>query len=107
MSEQATYDLPNVRLLRALDKAHEQGLRDFLRDNGHDEKCQTHRTRAANTLQDLINRLNSNPGPNYDDPYVAAAYIVKYHLCHCVMAYWVFKSIFDHIDIPDTLYIYD
>lgn len=107
MSEQAAYDLPNTRLLRALDKAHEQGFRDFLRDNRHNEKCQAHRKRAANSLKALINRLNRDPGPDYHDPYVAAAYIVKYHLWHCMMAYWVFKSIFDRIDIPDTLYIYD
>ena len=107
MSEQTTYDLPDKRLLPALDKAHEQGFRDFLRDIGHDARCQVHRTKATNSLKDLINRLNKDPGPNYHDPYVAAAYIVKYHLWHCMMAYWVFKSIFDRIDIPDTLYVYD
>ncbi len=107
MSEQTTYDLPNTRLLCALDKAHEQGLRDFLRDNRHDEKCQAHRKRAANSLKDLISRLNTDPGPDYCDPYVAAAYIVKYHLSHCMMAYRVFKSIFNCIDIPDTIYVYD
>jgi len=107
MSEQTTYDLPDDRLLRALDKAHEKGFRDFLRDNGHDGRCQAHRKQAANSLKNLINRLNKYPGPDYHDPYVAAAYIVKYHLWHCMMAYWVFKSIFDRIDIPDTLYVYD
>ena len=106
MSEQTTYDLPDDCLLRALDDAHEKAFRDFLRDNKHDERCQAHRKRAANSLKD-INRLNKDPGPNYHDPYVAAAYIVKYHLWHCMMAYWVFKSIFDRIDIPDTLYVYD
>ena len=106
MSEQPTYELPNDRLLRALDKAHEKGFRDFLRYNGHDERCQAHRKRAANSLKDLINRLNKDLGPGYDDPYVAAAYIVKYHLWHCMMAYWVFKSIFDRINIPETLYVY-
>ena len=107
MSEQTTYDLPDAYLLQALDKAHEKGFRDFLRNNGHDEKCQADRKRAANSLKNLINRLNKYLGPDYHDPYVAAAYIVKYHLWHCMMAYWVFKSIFDRIDIPDTIYVYD
>ena len=35
MSEQPTYDLPNAPLQQALDKAHEQGFRDFLRYIGH------------------------------------------------------------------------
>ena len=107
MSEQTTYDLPNDRLLQALDKAHEKGFRDFLRDNGHDARCQAHRKQAANSLKNLINRLNKDLGPNYHDPYVAAAYIVKYHLWHCMMAYWVFKRIFDRIDIRYPLYVYD
>ena len=107
MSEQTTYDLPDNRLLQALDKAHEQGFRDFLRDIGHDERCQADRKRAANRLKNLINRLSKDSEPDYDDPYIAAAYIVKYHLSHCMMAYRVFKSIFDRIDIPDTLYVYD
>ena len=107
MSEQTTYDLPDACLLRALDDAHEKGFRDFLRKNRHDERCQAHRKRAADALSDLIGGLKKGSVPDYHNQDVAAAYIVKYHLSHCMMAYWVFKSIFDRRDIPDTLYVYD
>ena len=107
MSEQTTYDLPNHRLLRALDKAHEKGFRDFLRDNGYDEKCQADRKQAADALSNLIDGLKKGPVPNYYDPHVAAAYIVNYHLSHCMMAFWAFKDIFDRVDVPNTLYVYD
>ena len=48
------------------------------------------------------------PSPDYDDDhYVAAAYMVKYHLSHCMMAYWAFKLLFDRVGVPDTLYVCD
>ena len=53
MSEQTTYDLPDVRLLRALDKAHEQGFRDFLHHNGHDKRCEAHLKQAADAMINL------------------------------------------------------
>ena len=107
MSEQTTYDLPNDRLLQALDKAHEKGFQDFLRHHGYDARCQADRKRAANALSNLINGLKKGSAPNYYDPHVAAAYIVNYHLSHCMMAFWTFKGIFDRVDVPNTLYVYD
>ena len=109
MSEQTTYDLPEDRLLRALDKAHERGFRDFLRDNRHDERCQAHRKLAADAMMNLEKVVTgkSVPASAYDDSYLAAAYLVKYHLSHCVLASWAFKSIFERVGIPNTLYVCD
>ncbi len=45
--------------------------------------------------------------PDYDDPYVAAAYVVKYHLSHCMMAYWAFRILFKRVGVPNTLYVCD
>ena len=107
MSEQTTYDLPDTCLLRALDDAHEKGFRDFLRHNGYDARCQAHRRQATDALSNLIGGLKKGSVPNYYDPHVAAAYIVNYHLSHCMMAFWAFKGIFDRVDVPNTLYVYD
>lgn len=107
MSEQTTYDLPNDRLLQALDKAHEKGLRDFLRDNGHDERCQADRKRAADAMVNLREGVNGQSVPDYGNSYVAAAYLVTYHLKHCILASWAFKSVFDQVGVPNTLYVYD
>lgn len=107
MSEQTTYDLPDDRLLQALDKAHEQGLRDFLRDIGHDERCQADRKRAADAMVNLREGVNGQSVPDYGNSYVAAAYLVTYHLKHCILASWAFKSVFDQVGVPHTLYVYD
>ena len=107
MSEQTTYDLPDAYLLRALDDAHEIGFRNFLHHHGYDARCQAHRKQAANALSNLIDGLKRGSVPNYYDPHVAAAYIINYHLSHCMMAFWVFKGIFDRVDVPNTLYVYD
>ena len=107
MSEQTTYDLPNDRLLQALDKAHEKGFRDFLQDNGHDERCQADRKQAADAMMNLEKVVTGKAAPSYDDSYLAAAYLVKYHLSHCVLASWAFKSIFEQVGVPNTLYVCD
>ena len=46
-------------------------------------------------------------GTNYSDPYVAAAYLVKYHLSHCIMAYWAFGLLFDRVGVSNALYVCD
>ena len=33
--------------------------------------------------------------------------MVKYHLSHCMMAYWAFKLLFDRVGVPDTLHVCD
>ena len=107
MSEQTTYDLPNDRLLQALDKAHEKGFRDFLHHNRHDERCEAHLKQAADAMINLEKIVTGNFVPCYDNSYLAAAYLVKYHLNHCVLASWAFKSIFERVGVPNTLYICD
>ena len=107
MSEQTTYDLPDACLLRALDKAHEQGFRDFLHHNRHDERCEAHLKRAADAMINLEKVVTGKSVPNYDDSYLAAAYLVTYHLKHCILASLAFKSIFERVDVPNTLYVCD
>ena len=108
MSEQTTYDLPDACLLRALDDAHEKGFRDFLRHNKHDERCEAHLKQAADAMINLEKVVTGKFVPDYyDDSYLAAAYLVKYHLKHCILASWAFKSIFDRVGVPNTLYVCD
>ena len=107
MSEKTTYDLPNDHLLWALDRAHEKGFRDFLHHNGHDERCEAHLKRAADAMINLEKVVTGKSVPDYDDSYLAAAYLVKYHLNHCLLASWAFKSIFERVGVPNTLYVCD
>ena len=108
MSEQTTYNLPDVCLLRALDKAHEQGFRDFLHHNGHDKRCEAHLKQAADAMINLEKVVTGKFVPHcYDDSYLAAAYLVIYHLKHCILASWAFKSIFERVGVPNTLYVCD
>ena len=103
----ATFVLPRQSVLRALDRAHEQGFRGFLRHIGHDKDDHSHRCRASTKLAELIDDL-SGEGTDYSDPYVAASYLVGYHLRHCMMAYWSFRRLFDRIDcVPNALYVCD
>ena len=104
----ATFVLPSQGMLCALDRAHEQGFRRFLRDIGHNERNPAHRRRASTALVELINGVAGEElPPDYDDPYVAAAYLVKYHLSHCMMAYWAFGLLLDRVDVPSALYLCD
>ena len=107
MSEQITYDLPDAYLLRALDKAHEQGFRDFLHHNRHDKRCEAHRKQAADAMINLEKVVTGKSVPNYDGSYLAASYLVTYHLKHCILASCAFKSIFDQVGVPNTLYVCD
>ena len=85
--------LPSHEKLRALDQAHEQGFRAFLSDIGHDGRNVGHRHWASNALVALMNGVQGQgPDVDYDDPYTAAAYLVKYHLRHCILAYWAFRN---------------
>ena len=104
-----TFTLPSEGVLRRLDQAHEQGFRSFLGAICHDKRNPAHRRRASTALVTLMKGLNGEgPFPDYDDPYVAAAYVVKYHLSHCMMAYWSFKNLLGHVgSIPNRLYVCD
>ena len=58
----ATFMLPSQGMLRALDRAHEQGFRRFLRDIGHNEHNPAHRRRASEALVTLMEGL-AGEGP--------------------------------------------
>ncbi|MYC71258.1 MAG: hypothetical protein F4X17_11185 [Gemmatimonadetes bacterium] len=107
MSEQTTYDLPDAHLLQTLDKAHERGFRDFLHHNRHDERCEAHLKQAADAMINLEKVVTGKSVPNYDGSYLAASYLVTYHLKHCILASWAFKRIFDQVGVPNTLYVCD
>ena len=100
----ATFVRPRQDTLRALDRAHEQGFRRFLRAIGHNAREPAHRRRASEALVTLMDGLTGEgPSPDYDDPYVAAAYVVKYHLSHCMMAYWSFSLLFAHVEVHNKV----
>lgn len=102
------FDPTGLPKYSVLDDAHEQGFRAFLHSIGHDEKVSTHRDRASRTLLRLQQDLNTNAVPDYSDPYAVAAYLVKYHLSHCSLAYWSYKGLFSQIDtLPSYLYVCD
>ena len=99
--------LPDRKLLSALDDAHEQGFREFLSDIGHNGLSRQDKDRASSAVPELEGSLRRSAVPDYDDPYMAAAYMVSYHLEHCLLAYWAFKNLFDKVGIPHTLYVCD
>ena len=101
------FDPNELPVQRELDDAHERGFRRFLSMIGHKSQIQSHRDRASRALIDLRTRLNEDTGPDYGDPYIAAAYLVRYHLSHCALAYWSFNRLFCCVDIPKVLYLCD
>ena len=90
-----------------LDIPHLHGFRSFLSQIEHDGQCPDDKDRASKALSSLMRDLSLGDIPNYNDHYIAAAYIVKYHLSQCVLAYTVFKEFFSLVGFPDTLYVYD
>ncbi len=64
-----------------------QAFERFLSDIGHNPNNNEHRIRASRSRDNLSNGVMGNVPPNYDDDYIAAAYMVEYHLSHCALAY--------------------
>ena len=93
--------------LDQLDDAHLKGFGHFLALIKHNPKSPRHVTKAFHALAGLREGLKKSIVPDYADPYVAAAYMVSYHLQHCVLAYWSFKTLFKRAGIPDSLYVCD
>ena len=99
--------LPSRSALQALDAAHERGFRAFLSDIGHNARLPQHRGRASRAVPGLESSLKRSVVPDYNEPYAVAAYMVSYHLEHCILAYWAFKKLFSNTGFPDTLYVCD
>ncbi len=97
----------HLPLLRELDKAHDRGFRNFLSAIGHKGSEEAHLSRASNALEGLLSELKGTRVPDYGDPYLVAAYLVKFHLSHCALAYWAFRGLFHTYGIPRTLYVCD
>ena len=93
--------------LDQLDDAHLQGVGYFLALIKHNPNSPRHLNKAFHALAGLKEGLKESSVPDYADPYVAAAYMVSYHLQHCVLAYWSFKTLFKRAGIPDSLYVCD
>ena len=91
-----------------LDNAHERGFRAFLADIRHNAASPVHRRNASNALMALMDGVRGRgPDPKYSEPLVAGAYIVRYHLSHCALAYWAFNLLFERVGVPETLYVCD
>lgn len=90
-----------------LDNAHVKGLLPYLASIGHNPEVEDHLRRASSALTELPAKLARDVGPDYNDPYVAAAYIVKYHLSHCALAYWAFNGLFELVGVPPVMYVCD
>lgn len=45
------------------------------------------------SMRELTSELSGNQDPNYRKPNIVAAYLSKYHLNHCVMAYQIFSTV--------------
>ena len=102
MDTQQPFALPSPDVLRGLDEVHERSFRRFC-----DERNLDDRRRASTALEKLQGALKEDEPPDYDEPYVAAAYLLGYHLSHCMMAYWSFRLLFDRVEVPDALYVCD
>ena len=92
--------------LRALDDAHVNGFRALM-DGISRGECGQQKLSPSDALVHLQDSLNQNFPTDYDDPHVAAAYMVSYHLSHCMMAYWSFSQLFRRVGIPNELYVCD
>ena len=90
-----------------LDIPHTRGFISFLSQIKHDSECVENRSQASKALSSLIRDLSRGDIPDYNNHYIAASYIVQYHLSHCVLAYRAFKKFFDIVDFPDALYVCD
>ena len=101
--------LPDSDVLRALDEAHERGFRGYLSDIGHNKWNERHRRRASDALVELEDGLSGRGAGSRITAihYTAAAYVVKYHLSHCILAYWAFKDLFSRYSVPRSLYVCD
>ena len=85
-----------------------QAFERFLSDIGHNPNNNEHRIRASRSRDNLSNGVMGNVPPNYDDDYIAAAYMVEYHLSHCALAYWTFSGLLNGMNgPPDALYVCD
>ena len=83
-----------------------QGLGQFLSDIGHRPDNNAHRVQASRAIDNLSNGVMGNVPPNYDDEYIAAAYMVEYHLSHCALAYWSFSGLLNAMNkLPSALYV--
>ena len=101
------FDPSKLPLQQQLDLAHQSGFRRFLSSIGHKNLPKHYRNRASGALQQLLDDLRGTGVPNYSDPYIVAAYLIRYHLSHCALAYWGFKNLFDNFGCPRTLYVCD
>ena len=99
--------LPGLAARELLDYAHKEGFAAYLAEIGHDRMAAADRQAAAVAVSELPQSILSNEGPDYSDPYVAAAYMVHYHLDHCVLAYWAFRSLLAETGLPEWIYVLD
>ena len=58
-------------------------------------------------MKDLNQDILTNNGPQYEDPFIAAAYQIFYHLRHSVMAFIIYGALFEKISIPLRIFICD
>ena len=73
----------------------------------HDANDHDQRIKASKALIQLQTDLRGNGTPDYSDSYIVAAYLVRYHLSHCALAYFSFKAMFSQFDVPNTIYVCD
>ncbi len=100
--------LPTGKLQRALDTAHLQSFQAILKALRHNSGSDLHKSKAQQAINELLDGVTGKGDiPRYNDPYVAAAYMLRYHLGHAIMTYHIFQEIFDQIGTPANLYIHD
>ena len=95
-----TREVPRQRL----DGAHRETFLRYLKS----EIGTVNQDRAAPALTNLQRRLaSSGAGPEYEDPYIALAYLVLYQINHCVMAFRAYDALFADTDVPASIYVCD
>ena len=85
-----------------------QGFGQFLSSIGHNSNDKTYLHLASGAMNKLREGVRNNIPPDYDDDYIAAAYMVEYHLSHCALAYWAFSGLLNGMNrLPSALYVCD
>ncbi len=92
--------------IAALDDAHEKGFHDLM-DRIEYGECGPVDWSPIDASEHLFDSMTKGYPTDYHDPHVAAAYMVRYHLPRCRMAYLSFRTLFAQIPVPDELYVCD
>ena len=92
-----------------LDLACQLAVTRYLAEIGHDQNNRLNRRQANSALGGLRGAVGGDVNKaKYDDDYWPAAYMIEYHLQHCLLAYWSFNLLFQRFGgVPKSMLVLD